>query len=110
MIDPRYVRWIITMAGYRDSEPFEHILPVHKCTDEDYAEFYPINPGFESLMRDIREDPDRGFICLDWNDEDPFKIFGDIENSSEMMVMEAILAPCNYVHNKVNQTGLPISD
>ena len=111
MGDPRYVRWIIRMMGTKDDIDFEHILPYHKCTDDDYAQFYPINPGFESELKEIRGDPARGFYCIDWSDEEPYRIFGDVETSSDVEVLEAILAPCNYVHKEIDiQNGLQISD
>ena len=42
--DPRYVRWIFKIAGFKDNERYERLLPSRKCTDADYDEFYPINP------------------------------------------------------------------
>ena len=42
--DPSYVRWIFKIAGFKDKERYERLLPSHKCTDADYDEFYPINP------------------------------------------------------------------
>ena len=42
--DPSYVRWIFKIAGFKDNERYERLLPSHKCTDADYDEFYPINP------------------------------------------------------------------
>ena len=41
--DPRYVKWIFRLYGKKDGEEYEKILSHHKCTDEDYAGFYPIN-------------------------------------------------------------------
>ena len=41
--DPRYIRWFARTASMRDDKRFEKIIPHHKCTDEDYDEFFPIN-------------------------------------------------------------------
>ena len=41
-VDPRYVKWIFRIWGAKNNEKYERILPYHKCTPEDYAEFYPI--------------------------------------------------------------------
>ena len=41
-LDPRYVKYIFRMYGLKNNEPFERILPYHECTEEDYAQFYPI--------------------------------------------------------------------
>ena len=40
--DPRYVKWIFRVAYKKDDVMYETILPHHMCTEEDYAEFYPI--------------------------------------------------------------------
>ena len=39
--DSRYVKWIVRKNGYRNGTAFEELLPYHKCTDADYAGFYP---------------------------------------------------------------------
>ena len=70
--DPRYVRWIFRYSEYRDSEYYERILPHHVCTEEDLAKFYPISASSEAEYESIIEDPDRGFLCMDWDDENPF--------------------------------------
>ena len=41
-IDSRYVKYIVRMYGKKNNVPYEHILPYHECTDEDYDQFYPI--------------------------------------------------------------------
>ena len=40
--DKRYVKWLFRLVGKRDGVMYQHILKHHKCTDEDYKEFYPI--------------------------------------------------------------------
>ena len=41
--DPRYVKWIFRVHYKNKNGEFaETLLPYHKCTEEDYAEFYPI--------------------------------------------------------------------
>ena len=104
--DPRYVRWIFRYDEFRQNEWYERILPYHECTDEDYAQFHPMNFGSEDEFRNIRDNPDRGFFCLDWDDEDPFQIFGNSEFSSNYKVLEAILAPCNYLHKEIDPKGV----
>ena len=51
--DPRYVKWIVRMYGRNNGEWYEDILPYHKCTDEDYSQFSPLDdlsaPGFEKM-------------------------------------------------------------
>ena len=42
--DPEFVRWHFRLKGEKDGEGYEKVLPYRKCTEEDYAEFYPIEP------------------------------------------------------------------
>ena len=104
--DPSYVRWIFRYSEFKDNFWFERIVPYHECTDEDYALFYPIDSGSEQELRHIREDPARGFFCLDWDENDPFSIFGNIDHSSHYTIIEAILSPCNYLHKEVDPNGV----
>ena len=41
--DPRYVKWIAKFEGVREGKDYHQILPFHKCTDEDYDSFYPVD-------------------------------------------------------------------
>ena len=41
--DPRYVRLIIRTWAWDGATLSEKIIPHHECTDEDFAQFYPIN-------------------------------------------------------------------
>ena len=43
-IDERYVRWRVRNYGRRDGEYFQNMIPIHKCTKDEMAEFYPISP------------------------------------------------------------------
>ena len=48
----------------------------------------------------MREDPERGMLCIDWNDDQyPIKIKGD-ESFDNYQRIEAALVPCNYVHTQ----------
>ena len=43
--DPRYVKWFIRTNGKKNGKQFNTIHPHRLCTEEDYAEFYPIAAG-----------------------------------------------------------------
>jgi len=50
------------------------------------------------------------FLCLDWEDEDPYKLYGK-EWDTEWEAIEVILAPCNYLHKEIDtKNGLPMSE
>ena len=51
-------------------------------------------------MQDLRDDPDRGMLCIDWNDPDiPIIVKGDEANDNYQR-FEAVLLPCNYLHKQ----------
>ena len=50
-------------------------------------------------MDQIKADEERGFVCIDWTKED-FKIYG-LETDENYSKLEAILVPCNYLHNEI---------
>lgn len=42
--DPRYVKWIIRIFGKEEgTPPYERVLDYHKCTDDEYKQFYPVS-------------------------------------------------------------------
>ena len=60
-------------------------------------------------MQYIREDPARSFYCLDWDDEDPFELYGTFGTSSTtstFQMLEFNVMPCNIKHTEVNPEGL----
>ena len=52
--DSRYVKWIIRKTGKQNGTSFEEILPHHKCTDADYAGFYPPAKRHVEALNEIR--------------------------------------------------------
>ena len=73
--DPSYVKYIVRKTGIRNGTEYEELLPFHKCTDDDYAGFYPVAKNSESPLKAIREDPKKSLYCLD--DYKDFLIGGD---------------------------------
>ena len=54
------------------------MLSYHKCTDEDYSEFYPVQKQSAATFKAIKNDPERGMLCIDWDNKDlPISIMGD---------------------------------
>ena len=74
--DPHYVKWIVRLRGIRDGVGFEKILPYHKCTDADYAKFYPVAKKSKGELSAIKADPKKSLFCLDeWTEH--FFVGGD---------------------------------
>ena len=80
--DPRFVKGILRLNGYRDGIGYERLLPYHKCTDEDWQVFAPPAEEAESLFRSYKEDPDRNLFCIDWDKfEEELAIWGVQEDT-----------------------------
>ena len=74
------------------------MLDYHVCTDEDYDQFYPVQKQSAATLNAIRNDPERGMLCIDWdNEKQPISIMGD-EGEDNYQRLDIILVPCNYVH------------
>ena len=63
------------------------MLDAHICTESDYAEFNPIQEASAGILEEIKADPDRGFYCLDWDESEPFEIYGN-ENDDNYQRLE----------------------
>ena len=103
-IDPRYVKWIVRQYGKKEGKEFEKLLDYHVCTDEDYDAFYPIIESEEKQLQQIRETENRGFLCLDWDDQNPLEIYGE-SLDTEYQRLEAVITPCNYIHDYLQDNG-----
>lgn len=47
----------------------------------------------------MRQNPKKGFLCIDWPDDDPYLIYGESGDADEQ-ALEFILAPCNFKPNE----------
>ena len=74
--DPAYTKWLFRMWGKKDGIAYNRYLTPHLCTDKDYAEFNPIEEASAGVLQTIRDDPERGFFCLDWEESNPFEVYG----------------------------------
>ena len=41
--DPAFMRWRVRHYGRKDGVKFQNILPIHNCTADDLAQFYPVS-------------------------------------------------------------------
>ena len=68
--DPRYVKYIARLWTEHDSiSSFRHI-DMHECNDSDLDQFYEVESNSKKKFDKIREDPNHGFFCIDWEKED----------------------------------------
>ena len=91
--DPKYTKWLFRLFTKDDGVVSYRDLSFHMCTEEDYEQFYPIQDNQVGLLREIKTDPNRGFMCLD---EDEIDIYGiEVENNYQRL--EFLMLPCNSV-------------
>ena len=98
--DEKYVRWVFKRFGKKDNVYFEREVPYHKCTETDYNEFYKIEQSQELRLSEIKSDPTRDFYCIDWDEEDPYVIYG-LEGEANYQRLEMLLLPCNVVMSEI---------
>ena len=44
--DPRYVKWIARVLSLNDGKETEIVLPLNKCTQDDFSNFYPLDADY----------------------------------------------------------------
>ena len=52
----------------------------------------------------MKSNPDNGYLCVDFDKTNQQVIFGR-EEDADYQRLEAILAPCNYIHDYVSDNG-----
>jgi len=50
----------------------------------------------------MRDDPKRGFFCLDWETLQDLELYGT-ENFNEYQRLEIFLLPCNHIHTDLGE-------
>ena len=84
------------------------MYPYHRCTDDDYNSFYPVDKSSRVLLNSIKDDPDRGFFCINFAENEPDMIFGEFQDDNYYR-LEVLLTPCNYLHTSNGYTADSIS-
>ena len=76
--DPAYVKYLVRIFGIKDGIEYQEFIPYHRCTDDDWAQFYPPADSARDGWETIRDDPKRGFFCLDWSTN--IELYGNERN------------------------------
>ena len=100
--DPRYVKYLVRVFGIKEGQEYETFIPYHKCTDSDWAQFRPPATASADSWTTIKDDPKRGFYCLDWTDD--ILLYGN-EKNEDYQRIEVVLTPCNYLHTHLGFEG-----
>ena len=48
--DSKYLQWYLNYSYWRDGEERFEKLDFHECTEDDYAEFFPVRLDDEDLL------------------------------------------------------------
>ena len=65
--DPRFVKWFAELYRVEDGVSESKEFPMHICTDEDYAKFYPPDMKSADWLDRLKEK--NGMMCFDWAGE-----------------------------------------
>ena len=55
-------------------------------------------------LESIKSNPERGLLCIDWKDDEPFEITGTVIDTNYKR-LEVLLLPCNYLHTQLGDKG-----
>ena len=95
--DPHYVKWIAKYITSVDGKHIQTVLPFHKCTAEDLAQFNPVSPQSEKFFREITGDERRGLFCFDeWDDQWAIGNGG----GSNKAFLDFAIVPCNVINTQ----------
>ena len=56
------------------------------------------------MLKAVRNNPNRGFLCVDWTDDDPIEFVGQ-SNDDDYTRFEVAIVPCNYIHIELGFRG-----
>lgn len=65
-LDPDYVEWAAYFFDTKTENPYNKV-DVHKCTEEDFSEFYPISANHRHNLDNIKKR--NNFYCLSKKDK-----------------------------------------
>ena len=93
-LDTKFIKFYATYKQVKDGEIAEEFeIPLHTCTDEDYAEFYPVDEKSEDKLNLLRTVPGRSLLCLDWSKS--LDLYGT-EASGNFAFIDIMILPCNH--------------
>ena len=95
ILDPRYVKLAVTLRIKNGQESLNRNIAYHQCSEDDYTKFYEISSSDKQSFEFIKDDPERGFLCLDWDDSDPIELLGFGWADEYSKILEINLLPCN---------------
>ena len=93
------------MWGKKSGVAFEKILPYHRCTQADLAEFAPPTPEAVGMLESMNRSQTRGIFCLDWTKLGDIVEIWSVEDDENYQRFDFAILPCNYVHWEFGDVG-----
>ena len=80
-LNPDYVRWQPFLVEDIGGSDIYKPLKFHICTDEDFAEFFPVAERSAKRVQELKDS--KALICLDDEElqEDKIEVYGEDEHS-----------------------------
>ena len=63
--DPRYINWTMLQTVFIDNVEYRYWWPMHPCTDEEFARFYPVEE--KAAIKVAKLHANNQFRCFDWS-------------------------------------------
>ena len=88
--DPKYVKWFANLLVGNDGVKTKRELPMHECSEEDYAKFQKPDDDALSKLKRVKENG--GMMCIDWKRYNV--VFSGTEKKANFRVLDIMMVPC----------------
>ena len=88
--DKRYFKWFAQYNEYKNGKKHRYEIPMKPCTESDYEEFYPVDPGSKNRIEHLKSQ--NALVCLDTSEMDVK--FRGTEMSGMFNAIDVMVVPC----------------
>ena len=89
--DDRFIKLVAKRASQIDDVYTSTYYPMHRCTDADYATFYPIESKILTKMNRMKKMD--ALYCLNWDNID-FPLHGTWTSGDDYEALDITVIPC----------------
>ena len=100
--DPKYVKWIAEYVVIDNGVKTQSEVPMHECSEKDYAKFYEPNDGSLSKLEFERIKEKGGIMCIDWQ-RDNVVLQGNT-GSAKYSFIDITMVPCSMRETNIGGT------
>ena len=93
--DPRVVKWFATFWNFisADEQTFSEV-PMHTCTEDDFAKFYPPDDHSEQQVQEMRDFG--AFQCVDWAKSGII-----LQGGAKKSLLDISVGPCHFKETNI---------